>query len=857
MYENPLYEQRRNLDRQAGMESQKNSEHKRKRGDDDDPENVKKPKHSKKGGKKVVEEEGKSHNSKDEDYKSLKENENKLKEERLKYRKDDVYKQKYMEDDERIKIKNEEEERTKYKKEEAERHRFKKEDEYKYKYRKEEAERSRYEEDRYKNKDDEWYRYREEDDRNHFRKDDDRDRYSKEEEKPRYGREEDMKYNYSRESKYKAEEWVKWPKSKWEEGEESNGKYGKKDLKGKAGFCKDDKESTGKPNAKDTKAEPEKPSEPPKVLCGPSPALLAKLRKKNEEGAARSGFGKFSLKKPQKTALEKEAESIAAQFIKEEEESASTVDDDDRDPFTKSVAAAKSIAIKLSGKSVLPPSNEWLAFNENKSSPNLPTPATPLVIRKSFTGVQNKPMLPNKPPTANESSGPVIGRQTLKTALSADLIFKAFSGEEVELKQQKGPSSEPVNMFKVSAPLSSSNAASQPVKTTQIIAVSNECVVTLESDVAAPGVPEEEQKLTVVLRPPPQLSSNAKDPSPKTLKPKTLAAGKAKDLFDIFYSGSTTMKSSGSANLAGKQESGFRPLRNDSTSKKAPVSNETCTKGKKYGSAYLVQEPCKNQNLEVAKSQETPKKQEQEVAKSEEAPKNDDSKVQQAPMDANLDTSEGDEVLMEVHSGDILQTNNDLKESPVESEGNTLESQAIPLESQKIPLESKESPLESQEIPLESEENPTASQFIPLESEESLYKSQEVPQGSEGNTLELQAIHMESEESPFELQAIPMESEESPLVTQGVPLDSEANPLESEESPYKSQEVPLESEKSPLELQAIPLESEGSPLVTQGIPLDSEGNPLESEEAMSFSPLPGSFTEQLNLDTFEFSFETL
>jgi len=38
---------------------------------------------------------------------------------------------------------------------------------------------------------------------------------------------------------------------------------------------------------------------------------------------------------------------------------------------------------------------------------------------------------------------------------------------------------------------------------------------------------------------------------------------------------------------------------------------------------------------------------------------------------------------------------------------------------------------------------------------------------------------------------------------------------------------------------------------------NEEENPLESEEPMSFSPLPGSFTEQLNLDTFEFSFEPL
>lgn len=854
MYENPLYEQRRNLDRQAGLESQKNSEHKRKRGDDDDQEDVKKSKHSKDGGKKDLVDETKSHYSKDEEYK--KENENKLKEERSKYRKDDVYKQKCIkEDDERVKIKNEEQEKTKYKKEDDERYRFKKEEEYTYKYRKEEVERSRYEEDRYRNKDDnERYRYREEEDRNRFRKDDDRDRYSREEEKPRYDKEEDKRYRYSREveekkSKYKDEEWVKWPKSKWEEAEESNGKHGKKDQKGKAGFFKDDKESTGKTNTKDTKAEPEKLSELPKILCGPSPALLAKLRKKNEEGAARSGFGKFSLKKPQKTALEKEAERIAAQFIKEEEESVSTVDDDDdKDPFTKSLAAAKSIAIKLSGKAVIPPSNEWLAYNENKGSPNLPPPATPLVIRKSFTGKQ---MLPNKPPTANEPSGPVTGRQTQKPALSADLISKAFSGEEVQLKKQQVSSSEPVDMLNVSAPRASTTATSQPVNATQIQPVSKECVFTLESDVAAPGVPEEEQKLTVVLRPPPQLSSNTKDPSPKTLRPKTLAAGKAKDLFDIFYSGSTTVKSSVRANLCDKQESDIKhPL---SSSKKASESKESNNNEKTDGSADLVKGPSRNQNLEVAKSQENSKNQDSEVAKSEEAPKNDDSKVQQASEDACIsEISEVDEVRMEVHTGEIIQMNSNQKETPVEFEGNALESQEIPLE-----FEGK--PLELQEIPMESEAN-LESQEIPLE-------LGEIP-------FETQVIHLESKSSPLETQGISLESEGSPLrETQGIPEKSEEEenplelqeiPMESEIGPFELQVIALESERSPLETQGIPLESEGNPLETQGIPLESEVNPLESEvnlleseEPMSFSPLPGSFTEQLNLDTFEFSFEPL
>ncbi len=203
------------------------------------------------------------------------------------------------------------------------------------------------------------------------------------------------------------------PKSKWDEDQESNGKYEKKEdkaqhQKGKAGYSKDDKESTGKFSAIDGKSESEKPSEPPKILCGPSPALLAKLRRKNEEAAGRPGFGKFGLKKPQKTALEKEAERMAAQFLKEEEESMPSEmaenKDAELDPFSKSIAAAKSIAIKLTGKALLPPSGEWLAYNENKTNPNLPPLSSPMVIRKSYTGVQNKPT-----PSADKSPAPVIG----------------------------------------------------------------------------------------------------------------------------------------------------------------------------------------------------------------------------------------------------------------------------------------------------------------------------------------------------------------------------------------------------------------------------------------------------------------
>ncbi|KTG38874.1 hypothetical protein cypCar_00003914 [Cyprinus carpio] len=644
IYENPLYEQRRNLDRQAGLGSQKSSDHKRKHEDNekDDMKKSKKDKGNNKGKMSSNEVETKPQYSKEEEYKNVKENENKLKE---KYKKEDIDKQKYKEDDERAKIK-EEEERARYKKEDNERNRFRKEEEYTHRYRKEEGERTRYEEDRFRNRDDdEHYRYKQEDDRYRFRKDDDRGRYGREEEKPKYGREEDKKYKYTREaeekkSKYKDEDLGKWPKSKWDEDQESNGKYEKKEdkaqhQKGKAGYSKDDKESIGKSNAKDGKSEPEKPSEPPKVLCGPSPALLAKLRKKNEEAAGRFGFGKFGLKKPQKTALEKEAERMAAQFLKEEEESMPTETaentDAELDPFSKSIAAAKSIAIKLSGKAVLPPSGEWLAYNENKTNPNLPPPLAPMVIRKSYTGVQNKPT-----PSADKSPAPVTGTQK-GPALSADLISKAFSGEEVKLKQTKDTSAKPVDIFHKPVPLQSPTAAPKMVNSNQMKPVTpSQCVITLESDVAAPGVPEDEQKLTVILRPPPQLSFNARDPPPKTVKPKTtLAAGKAKDLFDIFYSGSAAVKSSVSASVGDKKTSGFAPQDSGSTCKES--NNKYKNASDVFQSQELLKnedskvplrgEPLKNEDTKIALSEEPLKNEESEVVLGEVPLKNEDSKV--------------------------------------------------------------------------------------------------------------------------------------------------------------------------------------------------------------------------------------
>ncbi|XP_016317342.1 zinc finger protein 318 isoform X2 [Sinocyclocheilus anshuiensis] len=976
MYENPLYEQRRNLDRQAGLESQKSSEHKRKR-EDDEQDDMKKSKHSK-GKMSSNEVETKPQYSKEKEYKNIKESENKLKD---KYKKEDIDKQKYREeDDERAKIKKEEDEKARYKKDDDERNRFRREEEYTYRYRKEEGERSRYEEDRFRNRDDdddddeEHYRYREEDDRYRLRKDDDRGRYGREEEKPKYGREDDKKYKYTREveekkSKYKDEDWGKWPKSKWDEDQDRNGKYEKKEdkaqhQKGKAGYSKDDKESTGKLSAKDGKSESEKPSEPPKILCGPSPALLAKLRKKNEEATGRPGFGKFGLKKPQKTALEKEAERMAAQFLKEEEESmpSETAENKDAelDPFSKSIAAAKSIAIKLTGKALLPPAGVWLAYNENKTNPNLPPPLSPMVIRKSYTGVQNKPT-----PSADKSPAPVTGTQKGPT-LSADLISKAFSGEEVQLKQTKDIPANPVDIFSISVPVQSPTAALKMVNSSQMKPVTpSQCVITLESDVAAPGVPEEEQKLTVILRPPPQLSSNARDLPPKTVKPKTtLAAGKAKDLFDIFYSGSAAVKTSVSGSVGDKHNSGFAPQDSGSTCResnnkdknvsdvcqskeplkyddlKIPMREETL---KNEESGVAQKEVPKNEDSDLAQREESPKNIDSEIAQSEEPPKNEDSDLtprEESPKNEDSEVAQSEEYTKNEDSNlaqreespknehsvvvqskeppknedsDLAQSeeppkneDSDLaqrEESPKNIDSEIAQSEEPPKNEDSDLAQREESPknidseiAQSEEPPKNEDSDLTPREESPKNEDSEVAQSEEYTKNEDSNLAQREESPKnedsevaQTEEPPKNEDSNIAQREESPknedfevAQTEEPPKNEESNVAQREESPknedsefeqafedailkpdlpnednakeedFDDQQVLKSIEISVGDITVMDVDSQDTMQTN-----NEQENPLESEEPMSFSPLPGSFTEQLNLDTFEFNFETL
>ncbi|XP_064790479.1 zinc finger protein 318-like isoform X1 [Oncorhynchus masou masou] len=570
MYEYPLYEQRRNLDRQAGLTlevgDKKHSEFKRKHEEEESKKSKEKEegkhKRSKKDkGKdnekfKHMEKEGKVKHSKKEKYKYYKREEEE-EEERAKYSK--------KEEDERS-LYSKKEERYKHSKEGEEWPKYSKKDEERYKHREEEEE---------------WLRNRrEEEERPRSSRVEERPKFSwrhneEEEDRSRYGKgkEPNPKYSKKEEARYRSER---------EDGKPKNEKEERQSRKDQGELQREDEKSGSR-----KQSEPEKPGEPPKVFCGPNPALRAKLRKKSEETTkvepkAPSAFGKFSWKKKLENELAKEAERVAAEFLKEDE--ADAEEDDDPDAFSKSVAAAKSIAIKLSGKTVIPPTNTWVPFNSGKIRPNLPAPS--VVLRKSSglgPWVYAKPAplntLPSiRPPGASgEMPLPVIQNQPIKDpVLAADIISKAFCGEELESAdgtwkpgphftpdKKKASTMESVSQAPTSTPSAVMSEFKTPLPPPPVL-----IMMTMESDVSAPGVPESEQNVPVMVTPPPFMQRPPSEVMKKSEKPKSsLAAAKAQDLFDIFYSSSTTSTASTAMSTKAVIESKAAPnyLKNSET----------------------------------------------------------------------------------------------------------------------------------------------------------------------------------------------------------------------------------------------------------------------------------------------------
>nr|XP_029496679.1 zinc finger protein 318-like [Oncorhynchus nerka] len=567
MYEYPLYEQRRNLDRQAALTlevgDKKHSEFKRKHEEEESKKSKEKEegkhKRSKKDkGKdnekfKHMEKEGKAkHSKKEEKYKYYKREEEE--EERAKYsKKEEDERSLYSKKEERYKHSKEGEEWPKYSKKDEERYKHSEEEEW-LKNRREEEERPRSSrvEERPK------FSWR------HNEEEEDRSRYGK-------GKEPNPKYSKKEEARCRSER---------EDGKSKNEKEERQSMKDQGERQREDEKSGSR-----KQSEPEKPGEPPKVFCGPNPALRAKLRKKSEETTkvepkAPSAFGKFSWKKKLENELAKEAERVAAEFLKEDE--ADAEEDDDPDAFSKSVAAAKSIAIKLSGKTVIPPTNTWVPFNSGKIRPNLPAPS--VVLRKSSglgPWVYAKPAPLNtspsiKPPGASgETPLPVIQNQPIKDpVLAADIISKAFCGEELESAdgtwkpgphftpdKKKASTMESVSQAPTSTPSAVMSEFKTPLPPPPVL-----IMMTMESDVSAPGVPESEQNVPVMVTPPPFMQRPPSEVMKKSEKPKSsLAAAKAQDLFDIFYSSSTTSSTAMSTKAVIESKAAPNYLKNSET----------------------------------------------------------------------------------------------------------------------------------------------------------------------------------------------------------------------------------------------------------------------------------------------------
>ncbi|GAA6231354.1 zinc finger protein 318 [Lates japonicus] len=545
MYENPLYEQRRNLDRQAGLSSETSGK-KRKHEDDEkgSKDKEEKTKHKKDKKDKERKKEDDDAAEKDEKAKVKKEEE----EDRLKRGKtgEDYKRSKSLE-----------KERPSYsKQDEDENYRYSKKDD-KYRYSKEEEDRSKYnrrdDDDQYKYSREEEYRYR-------YRRDDD-GRYD---DRPKYGsRDDEDKHKHGKSSDFRS----KYDRERDE---------GKPKAEREAFKKPDLDKPVGKPEISKPEPTP-KPYDLAKILCGPSPAMRAKLRKQNLETGKpapmtmNTSFGKFTWKKKE-NVLAKVAEKVAAEFIKEDEAAASQQPVSVEDSFAKSVAVAKEIAEKLGSQPNVPP--PWVSNGTNRGRirPNLPAPAA--VLRKTtmmgkpaplntFLSIrpQNTTLLGPPPRVFSEGLTKTLAAQT--TVLENKSVppvtpgpFEAMpspavSGPKPFEAEPPPPVSTPAPFeakpppmmykpapFEVnSAPPVSKPASVEAKPTPSEAKPIQPTMVKIVSDVAAPGVPESEQTRTVFVKPPPFM--NLGDGAQKSEKLKSnLAAAKAQDLFGIFYSSS-------------------------------------------------------------------------------------------------------------------------------------------------------------------------------------------------------------------------------------------------------------------------------------------------------------------------------
>nr|XP_056708504.1 zinc finger protein 318 [Euleptes europaea] len=158
-------------------------------------------------------------------------------------------------------------------------------------------------------------------------------------------------------------------------------------------------------------------------------------KEESQKDSRQSSFGKFSWRK-----TEKEDKNQGKDVASPKEEPI----EEGKDKESKSQSGksnAKPIAIKLSGKTVIPHTSPWIPVaatsSQAKIRPNLPVPI--MVLRKSATTSANKPaplntFLSIKSSGATTKPLPVVKEGNSELVLPPDIISKAFGGEVVILK---------------------------------------------------------------------------------------------------------------------------------------------------------------------------------------------------------------------------------------------------------------------------------------------------------------------------------------------------------------------------------------------------------------------------------------
>lgn len=489
---------------------------------------------------------------------------------------------------------------------------------------------------------DEKHKHNKKDDKyGYSREDEARAKYSRRDEDDRYkySREEEHRHNHRKNEEDRSDNCSKYG----QRGDEDRHKYSKySDLRSKhdrerdEGKAKADKEAfnmldQGKPAWKPAASKPEpppKPCDPPKILCGPSPAMRAKLRKQSLEagkaapGAVTASFGKFTWKK-RENILAKEAQKVAAEFIKDDEAAVKQLPVSVEDSFAKSVAVAKEIAEKLAGQPSTPPPLLFNRASRGRIRPNLPAPTA--VLRKTAT--MGKPAPLNTFLSIRPQNTSSVGPPPARFGLFPDPFTKAPNDQNALLEGEPRPpvgrprpfetmpasaavtpvpcEAEPLPPGSTSAPVvvkpappvskpvpvdsksvlsetrssmpeaepttSETTYASYTAKLAPFVVKPDPPVsepapmeskpvlseakpstsgtpsalsatksapptmIRIVSDVAAPGVPESEQTRTVFVKPPPLMTVCDRAQNSEKLK-SNLAAAKAQDLFDIFYS---------------------------------------------------------------------------------------------------------------------------------------------------------------------------------------------------------------------------------------------------------------------------------------------------------------------------------